>query len=76
MFPLRARVWGYSDILPRYTYATGGGFSPGSPRDRYRSYLRQRALARLATSTTLGYVTHATPSNTHAKSKSRLPAPV
>jgi VWFA-related protein len=62
--PFSGSRLGYSDILPKYANATGGEIFPGFSRDAIESTYA-RALGDARNQYTLGYLTHATPSNTH-----------
>jgi VWFA-related protein len=62
--PLTGSRLGYADILPKYTYATGGDLFSGFSRDAIEATYAS-ALGEARNQYTLGYVTHATPSNTH-----------
>ena len=62
--PLTGSRLGYADILPKYTYATGGELFSGFSRDAIEKTYAS-ALGEARNQYTLGYVTHATPSNTH-----------
>jgi len=70
MFPLRARVWATVTSCPGYTYATGGELFSGFSRDAIEATYAS-ALGEARTSTTLGYVTHATPSNHSPRNRSQ-----
>jgi VWFA-related protein len=62
--PLAGSRLGYSDILPKYANATGGEIFSGFSRDAIEATYAS-ALGEARNQYTLGYVTHATPSNTH-----------
>lgn len=62
--PLAGSRLGYADILPKYASATGGEVFSGFSRDAIEKTYAS-ALGEARNQYTLGYVTHATPSNTH-----------
>jgi VWFA-related protein len=72
--PLTGSRLGYSDILPRYTYATGGELFSGFSRDAIEATYAS-ALGEARNQYTLGYVTHATPSNTHREIEVKVARP-
>jgi VWFA-related protein len=72
--PLTGSRLGYSDILPRYASATGGEIFSGFSRDAIETTYAG-ALGEARNQYTLGYVTHATPSNTHREIEVRVSRP-
>jgi len=70
---LSSRV-GYSDILPKYANATGGEIFTGFSRDAIETTYA-RALGDARNQYTLGYLTHASPSNTHREIEVRVARP-
>jgi VWFA-related protein len=72
--PLTGSRLGYSDILPKYTYATGGELFSGFSRDAIEATYAS-ALGEARNQYTLGYVTHATPSNTHREIEVKVARP-
>ncbi len=72
--PLLTSRVGYSDILPKYTYATGGELFSGFSRDAIETTYAS-ALGEARNQYTLGYVTHATPSNTHREIEVKIARP-
>jgi len=62
--PFAGSRLGYTDILPKYANATGGEIFSGFSRDAIEKTYAS-ALGEARNQYTLGYVTHATPSNTH-----------
>ena len=62
--PLMGSQFGYSNIMPKYSNATGGEIFPGFSRDAIES-VYSRALGDARNQYTLGYLTHSTPSSTH-----------
>src|SRR5205085_12540809 len=65
---------GYSDILPKYANATGGEIFTGFSRDAIETTYA-RALRDAPNQYTLGYLTHASPSNTHREIEVRVARP-
>ena len=72
--PLTGSHLGYSDILPKYANATGGEIFSGFSRDAIESTYAS-ALGEARNQYTLGYMTHATPSNTHREIEVRVSRP-
>jgi VWFA-related protein len=72
--PLTGSHLGYTDILPRYSNATGGEVFSGFSRDAIESTYAS-ALGEARNQYTLGYTTHATPSNTHREIEVRVSRP-
>ena len=72
--PLLTSRVGYSDILPRYASATGGEIFIGFSRDAIESPYAL-GLGDARNQYTLGYLTHATPSNTHREIEVRVARP-
>ena len=72
--PLLTSRVGYTDILPRYANATGGEIFTGFSRDAIES-IYARTLGDARNQYTLGYLTHATPSNTHREIEVRVARP-
>ncbi len=72
--PLTGSRLGYSDILPKYASATGGEIFSGFSRDAIETTYAG-ALGEARNQYTLGYVTHATPSNTHREIEVRVSRP-
>jgi VWFA-related protein len=62
--PLTGSRLGYSNILPKYAFATGGEIFSGFSRDAIETTYA-RTLGDARNQYTLGYLTHATPSSTH-----------
>jgi VWFA-related protein len=72
--PLAGSRLGYADILPRYANATGGEIFSGFSRDAIEKTYAS-ALGEARNQYTLGYVTHATPSNTHREIEVKVARP-
>ncbi len=72
--PLAGSRLGYTDILPKYANATGGEIFSGFSRDAIETTYAS-ALGEARNQYTLGYVTHATPSNTHREIEVRVARP-
>jgi VWFA-related protein len=72
--PLTGSRLGYSDILPKYANATGGEIFSGFSRDAIETTYAS-ALGEARNQYTLGYVTHATPSNTHREIEVKVARP-
>src|SRR4029077_5361905 len=72
--PLTGSRLGYSDILPKYANATGGEIFSGFSRDAIEPPSAS-ALGEARNQYTLGYVTHATPSNTHREIEVKVARP-
>jgi VWFA-related protein len=72
--PLTGSRLGYSNALPKYANATGGEILPGFTRDAIENTYA-RTLGDARNQYTLGYLTHATPSNTHREIEVRIARP-
>ncbi len=72
--PILSSHVGYSDILPRYSNATGGEIFTGFSRDAIETTYA-RALGDARNQYTLGYLTHATPSSAHREIEVRVARP-